>query len=64
MSPAANLRDGRRGKRLEAYTRWWQKDLNKEADLDNQNRLDSYADVVNGKLGHPNTSVFVSINHA
>lgn len=56
MAPTATatngdaLADGRQGKRVDAYTKFWQKDLNKEQEVDNQNRLDSYTDVVNGQL--------------
>ena len=57
MSPPATngdvLADGRQSQRVDNYTKFWQKDLDKEADADNQHRLDSYTDVVNGKLGHP-----------
>lgn len=40
--------DGRQEQRVDAYTKFWQKDMSKEADVDNQNRLESYTDVVNG----------------
>ncbi|KAF9225999.1 hypothetical protein BS17DRAFT_778038 [Gyrodon lividus] len=40
--------DGRVETRVDNYTKFWQKDLNKESDTDNKNRLDSYTDVVNG----------------
>ncbi|KAI6019908.1 S-adenosyl-L-methionine-dependent methyltransferase [Pisolithus orientalis] len=40
--------DGRQETRVEGYTKFWQKDLKHEAEADNQNRLDSYTDVVNG----------------
>ncbi|KIJ61846.1 hypothetical protein HYDPIDRAFT_95727 [Hydnomerulius pinastri MD-312] len=40
--------DGRVEKRVDSYTKFWQKDLNNEAEADNKNRLDSYTDVVNG----------------
>jgi sterol 24-C-methyltransferase len=40
--------DGRQEQRIDAYTKFWQKDISKEAEVDNQNRLDSYTDVVNG----------------
>jgi sterol 24-C-methyltransferase len=42
------LEDGRQEKRLGSYTKFWQKDASKEADVDTSNRLDSYGDVVNG----------------
>lgn len=41
--------NGRQAERLENYTKFWQKDLSKEGAAHNENRLDSYADVVNGK---------------
>jgi len=40
--------DGRQEARVENYTKFWQKDFGKERDVDNQNRVESYADVVNG----------------
>ncbi|KAG2066836.1 hypothetical protein BDR04DRAFT_1106059 [Suillus decipiens] len=40
--------DGREEKRVENYTKFWQKDLGKEGEVDNQNRVESYTDVVNG----------------
>lgn len=40
--------DGRQETRVENYTKFWQKDLGKEGELDNQNRVESYTDVVNG----------------
>ncbi|KAI6044022.1 S-adenosyl-L-methionine-dependent methyltransferase [Pisolithus marmoratus] len=40
--------DGRQEGRVEGYTKFWQKDLKHEGEADNQNRLDSYTDVVNG----------------
>lgn len=40
--------DGRQERRVENYTKFWQKDFGKEGDADNQNRVDSYTDVVNG----------------
>ncbi len=40
--------DGRVGRRIENYTAFWQKDISKEAEQDTGNRLDNYADVVNG----------------
>ena len=49
MAPTAAA-DGRQVDRLDGYTKHWQKDLNKEANVDTENRLDSYADVVNGTL--------------
>lgn len=43
------LEDGRVGSRIEAYTKFWQQDPNTEKDTDTQNRLSSYADVINGE---------------
>ncbi|THU81749.1 delta-sterol C-methyltransferase [Dendrothele bispora CBS 962.96] len=40
--------DGREDSRIQNYTKFWQKDTSKEAQTDNENRLDSYTDVVNG----------------
>ncbi|KIY47895.1 hypothetical protein FISHEDRAFT_65928 [Fistulina hepatica ATCC 64428] len=40
--------DGRVGGRIENYTKFWQKDMSKEASVDTENRVDSYTDVVNG----------------
>ncbi|KIJ98782.1 hypothetical protein K443DRAFT_133298 [Laccaria amethystina LaAM-08-1] len=40
--------DGRIDNRIENYTKFWQKDLKKEESADNDHRLDSYTDVVNG----------------
>ncbi|KAG1806977.1 S-adenosyl-L-methionine-dependent methyltransferase [Suillus subaureus] len=40
--------DGRQEKRVGNYTKFWQKDLGKESEVDNQNRVQSYTDVVNG----------------
>jgi len=40
--------DGRQEARVENYTKFWQKDLGKEGEADNQNRVESYTDVVNG----------------
>lgn len=40
--------DGRQEKRVENYTKFWQKDFGKEGETDNQNRVESYTDVVNG----------------
>lgn len=42
--------DGRIDNRIENYTKFWQKDLKKEESVDNDNRLDSYTDVVNGSF--------------
>ncbi|KDQ32067.1 hypothetical protein PLEOSDRAFT_1088200 [Pleurotus ostreatus PC15] len=43
-----NLPDGRVNDRIENYTKFWQKDMGKEANVDTENRIDSYTDVVNG----------------
>ena len=40
--------DGRQKNRMEAYTKFWQDDMNKEKDVDTNNRLSSYTEVVNG----------------
>lgn len=50
MAPVATgtLDDGRQEKRVGGYTKFWQKDASNEADVDTNNRLDSYTDVVNG----------------
>ncbi|TFY81346.1 hypothetical protein EWM64_g2657, partial [Hericium alpestre] len=49
MSPApAPAQDGRVGDRIENYTAFWQKDMNKEKQNDTDNRVESYTDVVNG----------------
>ncbi|KAI6029089.1 S-adenosyl-L-methionine-dependent methyltransferase [Pisolithus microcarpus] len=45
---SAPYADGRQQKRVERYTKFWQKDLTHESDTDNKNRLDKYTDVVNG----------------
>jgi sterol 24-C-methyltransferase len=38
----------RQEKRINEYTKFWQKDVAKEGEVDTSNRLDSYSDVVNG----------------
>ena len=53
MAPVATEKnvvteDGRQQNRMEAYTKFWQNDMNKEQDVDTSNRLNSYTDVVNG----------------
>ena len=52
MAPIAvennGFADGRVGGRIENYTKFWQKDISKEANVDTDNRLDSYTDVING----------------
>jgi sterol 24-C-methyltransferase len=40
--------DGRQEVRIDGYTKFWQKDAKKEAEVDTTIRLDSYSDVVNG----------------
>ena len=67
MSPPATngdvLADGRQSQRVDNYTKFWQKDLGKEADIDNKNRIDSYTDVVNGELGYPQFFFSVVSHH-
>ncbi len=41
--------DGRVDNRIENYTKFWKVDPNAEEDQDNEKRLDSYTDVVNGQ---------------
>jgi sterol 24-C-methyltransferase len=53
MSPTATAEnptyeDGRKADRIGNYTKFWQKDISKEAEVDNENRIDSYTEVVNG----------------
>lgn len=50
MSPVAtdSLADGRVGSRIENYTKFFQQDASKEADVDTENRLEHYTDVING----------------
>ena len=43
--------DGRIENRVENYTKFWNKDLNQEGSDDNEKRLHSYTDVVNGMHG-------------
>jgi sterol 24-C-methyltransferase len=40
--------DGRVNTRIENYTKFWKEDLNTEENEDNQKRLNSYTEVVNG----------------
>ncbi len=50
MSPTTTVRsDGRVDNRIENYTKFWQVDPNAEQDQDNEKRLNSYTDVVNGQ---------------
>jgi sterol 24-C-methyltransferase len=44
--------DGRQQTRVENYTKFWQNDFGKEREADNQNRVESYTDVVNGIFPH------------
>jgi sterol 24-C-methyltransferase len=46
------IADGRVQNRIENYTSFWQKDTSKEGDAENENRIDSYTDVVNGNVLH------------
>ena len=53
MAPVATgnnavTEDGRQKGRMEAYTKCWQDDMNKEKEVDTSNRLNSYTEVVNG----------------
>ena len=43
--------DGRVESRVENYTKFWKKDTAQEGASDNENRLESYTEVVNGQ--HP-----------
>ncbi|KIM70574.1 hypothetical protein SCLCIDRAFT_1206702 [Scleroderma citrinum Foug A] len=40
--------DGRQEQRVEGYTKFWQKNLSHEGEVDHKNRINSYTDVVNG----------------
>lgn len=42
--------DGRVNQRIDNYTKFWEKDPSQEGETNNQNRLGSYADVVNGSF--------------
>ncbi|KAF8221073.1 sterol 24-C-methyltransferase [Tricholoma matsutake] len=48
IEQSSKREDGRVGSRIEAYTKFWQQDPNAEQKVDTQNRLSSYADVING----------------
>jgi sterol 24-C-methyltransferase len=48
LALTADYTDGRQEARVENYTKFWQKDFGKEGEADNQNRVESYTDVVNG----------------
>lgn len=43
-----SLADGREHFRISNYSGFWQKDLQKEAAIDTENRIDHYTEVVNG----------------
>jgi sterol 24-C-methyltransferase len=45
---STQLDDGRIGSRIENYSGFWQKDINKEAQVDSDTRVENYTDVVNG----------------
>jgi sterol 24-C-methyltransferase len=47
---STKLDDGRVDSRFENYSGFWQKDLTKEAQVDSDNRIDNYTDIVNGAL--------------
>ena len=48
MSSSDVLADGRVKQRVENYTGFWQKDMNNEAKVDTDNRVENYTDVING----------------
>ncbi|KAI0090135.1 S-adenosyl-L-methionine-dependent methyltransferase [Irpex rosettiformis] len=53
MAPVAEEKgtvteDGRQSNRMENYTKFWQKDVGNEKEVDTENRIGSYTDVVNG----------------
>jgi sterol 24-C-methyltransferase len=45
---STQLNDGRVGSRIENYSGFWKKDLNKEDQVDSDTRVENYTDVVNG----------------
>ena len=45
---ATPLNDGRVGSRIENYAGFWQKDIQKEGQVDSDIRVENYTDVVNG----------------
>jgi sterol 24-C-methyltransferase len=45
---STQLDDGRVGSRIENYSGFWKKDLNKEDQVDSDTRVENYTDVVNG----------------
>ena len=47
-STGVQLNDGRVGTRIENYNNFWHKDPSNEKEVDNDNRLNSYTEVVNG----------------
>jgi len=47
-STGVQLNDGRVGSRIENYNNFWHKDPSNEKEVDNDNRLNSYTEVVNG----------------
>lgn len=47
---ASKLDDGRVGSRIENYSDFWHKDIRKEGQVESDNRLENYTDVVNGVL--------------
>ena len=56
--------DARVGQRIENYTNFWQKDMAKEEDVDTENRVDSYTDVVNGECDFsPSRFPFLIFSH-
>jgi sterol 24-C-methyltransferase len=50
---STQLDDGRVGSRIENYSGFWQKDINKEAQVDSDIRVENYTDVVNGAARRP-----------
>jgi sterol 24-C-methyltransferase len=51
--------DGRVERRIENYTKHWQKDTSKESAEHNANRLESYTEVVNGtRVTGPRLALF------
>lgn len=52
MSTTA-MKDGRVESRTANYAAFWQKDSADDKDVDRDNRLDQYTDVVNGTFGIP-----------
>jgi sterol 24-C-methyltransferase len=52
------LGDGRVESRIEGYTKFWHQDPNSEQEVDTQNRLSSYTDVINGEQAKITASCF------